>query len=403
MESTIFLLVSFVAPLQNSITGGKLRWPNWFQICLIFLSLFPTVAALLGYVSFARYAMQQIVVISAFLSFLYLGIAAGRSIAQSDAFAHSILGVKVLQHYNLSQSAMNQLGLIAGLIIDLIAIIICVPPILMQFGFSLGEIFTQTKNFLLGFQIGNISISILSIILGVGVFFLSLYIIRRLIDGLDKTVMLRSQVDIGVRNSIKTVLGYIAFALAGLIALSVAGFNLSSLAIIAGGLSLGIGFGLQNIVQNFVSGLILLIGRPFKAGDYIQLGTAAGIVKRVNVRATEVETLKKETILIPNSSIMTNNVVNWTRHDRIGRVDIPLSVPNIKDPEEITKILLEIAEQCEEVLKKPKPIVVFSSFDKTTLNFSLNIYVADVLSSVKVSNMINYEINRRFLQEGIYG
>ena len=138
--------------------------------------------------------------------------------------------------------------------------------------------------------------------------------------------MARGRVDPGVRNSIRTVVGYAGLALAALMGVSAAGIDLSNLALIAGGLSLGIGFGLQNVVSNFVSGLILLAERPFKAGDWIVAGDVSGTVKKISVRATEIETFQRQTMILPNSMLINTAVGNWTHKNKLGRMDIKVNV-----------------------------------------------------------------------------
>lgn len=168
-----------------------------------------------------------------------------------------------------------------------------------------------------GFQIGNISISLMGLLTGVLLFVIGYLLTRWFQNWLDNSVMARGRVDSGVRNSIRTVIGYVGLCLAALVGISAAGFNMSNLALIAGGLSLGIGFGLQNIVQNFVSGLILLAERPFKVGDWVEAGTVSGIVKKISVRATEVETFQKQSIIVPNSTLINGNVGNWTHRNKL--------------------------------------------------------------------------------------
>ena len=398
----IILAISFVrARTKNEDDKNVTSWPLYIRIPLIIVGLLPILTALAGYVGMARFISQQIVVSGAFLVLMYLGIQTARATATEGAFAKTFIGRRLVERFKIDDGTMDQLGLVAGIILNIIVIVLCVPPIIMQLGFSASDIFSAFIHIMTGFEIGNVSISLVGIFIGVVFFLISWFLIRWFIGWLDGTVLARGKVDSGVRNSIRTVVGYGGIALSALIGLSAAGFNLSSLALIAGGLSLGIGFGLQNIVQNFVSGLILLAERPFKVGDYVETGTTSGIVKRISVRATEVETFKRETIIVPNSSLINNNVGNWTHRNKIGRVDVTFTVPAMSDPEHIVDVLMETANVTEGVLKNPSPWVSFSSFDSNNFNFTLAIYVPDITATVTVSNKIRFEAYKRFSDEGI--
>lgn len=398
----IILAISFVrGRIKNNDDLTTTTWPTSIRVILILVGLLPICAAFAGYVGLARFISQQIVVSGAFLVLMYLGIQTARATAAEGEFAKTFIGQRLLARFNLDDATMDQLGLLAGVVLNIIVIILCVPPIIMQLGFSAADIFSAFLHLITGFQIGNVSISLIGIFIGVIFFLISWFLIRWFIGWLDGTVLARGKVDSGVRNSIRTVVGYGGIALSALIGLSAAGFNLSSLALIAGGLSLGIGFGLQNIVQNFVSGLILLAERPFKVGDYVETGTTTGIVKRISVRATEVETFKRETIIVPNSSLINNNVGNWTHRNKIGRVDITFTVPTMGDPEHIVDVLMEIALATEGVLKNPSPWVSFSSFDSNNLNFTLAIYVPDITATTAVTNKVRFAAYKKFSSEGI--
>jgi Small-conductance mechanosensitive channel len=213
--------------------------------------------------------------------------------------------------------------------------------------------------------------------------------------------MARSQVDAGVRNSVKTGIGYLGMGLAVIVGVSAAGIDLSSFALVASALSVGIGFGLQNIVSNFVSGLILLVERPFKVGDHVVTGTTEGIVKRISVRATEIETFRKQSIIVPNSDLINSPVGNWTHRNRIQRSEIPVTVAYGSDPERVIAILLEIVDAVPEVLRNPEPHVDFVAFGASSLDFELRFHLADYSDGIRIRNGVRTDILRRFEREGI--
>ena len=213
--------------------------------------------------------------------------------------------------------------------------------------------------------------------------------------------MARSQVDAGVRNSVKTGIGYLGVGLAVIVGVSAAGIDLSSLALVASALSVGIGFGLQNIVSNFVSGLILLVERPFKVGDHIVTGTTEGIVKRISVRATEIETFRKQSIVVPNSDLINSPVGNWTHRNRVQRSEIPVSVAYGTDPEKVIAILLEIATAVPDALQNPEPHVDFLAFGASSLDFELRFCLADYSDGIRIRAEVRIAILKRFELEGI--
>jgi len=198
-----------------------------------------------------------------------------------------------------------------------------------------------------------------------------------------------------------TGVGYLGTAIAGLIGISAAGIDLSSLALVAGALSLGIGFGLQNIVSNFVSGLILLVERPFKVGDWVATGTTEGFVRRISVRATEIETFQRQSIIVPNSELINAPVGNWTHRNRLGRIEIPVSVSYDSDPRQVMDLLMDIALAHPGLLRNPEPVVMFNGFGQSSLDFELRGFVGDVLGALPVKNELRVTILERFRAEGI--
>jgi small-conductance mechanosensitive channel len=201
-----------------------------------------------------------------------------------------------------------------------------------------------------------------------------------------------------------TIGGYIGFIIAILIGLSTAGVNFANIAIVAGALSVGIGFGLQNIVNNFVSGLILLFERPIKTGDWISVGGTEGFVKQISVRSTRIQTFDRADVIVPNSELISQQVTNRTLHDAFGRVTIPVGVAYGSDTELVRDLLLQIANDHPEVVKTgevPPAQVLFQAFGDSTLNFELRCIIRNVSLVLVVSSEMNFAIDKRFREHKI--
>ncbi|MEO0919374.1 MAG: mechanosensitive ion channel domain-containing protein [Pseudomonadota bacterium] len=242
----------------------------------------------------------------------------------------------------------------------------------------------------------SISISLIGILAALVLFGIGLWITRLFQRWLDGTVLERSGVELGARSSIRTAVGYAGVALAGLFAVSAAGIDLTQLAFVAGALSLGIGFGLQNIVNNFVSGLILLAERPFKAGDIIEAGGFTGTVNKVNVRATEITTFDRKTLILPNSELINGTVTNWIHKTTLGRIQVPVGVSYDSDAKQVHDMLVGIANDHPRVLSNPEPFVAFDNFGDSSLDFVLYAYLADIGFGLTVRTELRMAILERF-------
>ncbi len=252
-----------------------------------------------------------------------------------------------------------------------------------------------------GVAIGNSRFSLTDLLVFVLVFGIGYTLTRIVQRTIKNTVLPRTKIDIGGRSAILTGIGYVGVFLSAVAAISATGLDLSSLAIVAGALSVGIGFGLQTIVSNFVSGIILLIERPIKEGDWIVAGGFEGVVRKISVRATLVDTFDRTAVIIPNSELIAGAVQNWTAPDVTGRIKIPIGVAYGTDPEKVKDILLEIGKGHPLVMSYPAPKVMFLNFGASSLDFELRVFLRDINSSMSARSDINFAIASRFAEEGI--
>ena len=214
-------------------------------------------------------------------------------------------------------------------------------------------------------------------------------------------ILAETRIDKGVQDSIRKGASYAGYILAIGFALTAAGVDFSNLALIAGALGVGIGFGLQAIVNNFISGLILLAERPIRVGDWVELDAGQGIVKRINVRATEIETFDSCSIIVPNLTLITGVVKNWTHGDTIGQFMVAVTVDLGSDAEQVRKILLDAAREHPKVMTYPEPGVTLARIGPAGLDFELRANVADVIISGQVASDIRFTLLTLFREKGI--
>lgn len=400
----IVFVVSFLRPVLSESGDPMERgrpWPKTIAVLFRLIGFGLILLSAIGYVGLSRFLATQIVLTGAVVATMYIGILSGKAISAPNQFGETRVGRFLQRRFNLKPVGLDQAGIAAGLAIYVFALSIGIPLILISWGFQPRDLEIWLINIFTEINIGTIRISIFGILGGILLFSLGLVATRWLQKWLDGNVMARSHVDAGVRNSVKTGVGYLGTGIAGLIGISAAGIDLSSLALVAGALSLGIGFGLQNIVSNFVSGLILLVERPFKVGDWVATGTTEGFVRRISVRATEIETFQRQSIIVPNSELINAPVGNWTHRNKLGRIEIPVSVSYDSDPRQVMDLLMEIALAHPGLLRNPEPVVMFNGFGASSLDFELRGFIGDVLGALPIRNELRVTILERFRSKGI--
>ncbi len=256
-----------------------------------------------------------------------------------------------------------------------------------------------------GFDIGTVRIVPSKLVASLLVFAVLLSLVGWLKRRLQQNWLSRSRLDRGSKESMVSLTGYVGVIIVFLVSLSVAGLQLANLALIAGALSIGIGFGLQNVVNNFISGIVLLFERPIKTGDWIIVGGSEGYVKKIQLRSTVIQTFDRADIIVPNSEIIASQVTNWMLNDSVGRIKVPVKVAYGTDPRLVEEILLKIANAHSMVVTRSptveSPSVLFKEFGDSALVFELRCFITDIDYYRQVASEFNYCIVSDFKEAGI--
>ena len=311
------------------------------------------------------------------------------------------VGYRLRTFLELSDEASLRLRFWLYFAFDLILTLTVVSALLPFWGFGAEETMAWITRLFRGIQIGSYTFSLLDLLLAIS-FFAAIMLATRLVQrGLERHFLPNVVRDVGVRDALRTGVGYIGVVIAALVGISTLGLDLSNLALIAGALSVGLGFGLQNIVSNFVSGLILLAERPIKPGDWIVVGGHEGTVKKVNVRSTEIETFQRASVIIPNADLIATPVTNWTHKNVLGRLELKIGVAYGSDVTQVRDILLDLANAHPAVLADPGPAVIFFDFGASSLDFELRCYLSDIAWVVVVGSELRFAIYEAFNAAGI--
>src|SRR5829696_8047630 len=380
---------------EAEASAGPIRILGWTAVFAVIASV------LVGYVAFASFLVDQLVWISILLALLLLGIVLVDEFIGGTLRGQTRIATTLQANTGLRRRSLAQIGVLATGVARVLLILIAGMLALAPWGIESAGLLSSLRAAFLGFKIGDVTISLSAIAVAALIFALGFTVTRVVQRWLDATFLPATDLDAGLRNSILTAAGYFGIIVSGAVAFSYLGLSLDRLAIVAGALSVGIGFGLQSIVNNFVSGLILLWERPIRVGDLVVVGDGEGYVRRINVRATEIETFDRSTVIVPNSNLISGVVKNRVRSDRTGRVIAPVSVPRSADPVRAAQIIADCARAHADVLREPPPRVLFKKIGDAWLEFDLVCFVADVDFGSRVQSELNFAVFQRLSAEHI--
>lgn len=365
----------------------QLEFAAPFSRILKLLAIGSTGAALVGYIVLAREIFSDLVVSVAV-------IAVAIFLHRLVALIVGLLAEGGLKHYRTS---IHFVPMLAGIVLTLGAI----PLLAVTWGYNSREIGDAIVMLRTGVSFGNVNISA-GDLLTFAFVFLAGYIATKWIQRIiNLTILPQFEIDRGSQASIVTMIGYAGIVASAAIAIGSTGLDLTSLAFIATALSVGLGFGLQSTVENFTSGMILLIERPIREGDWIEVGTFSGIVRKVSVRSTHLESFDRHQIIIPNSQLITGSVKNLSLGERLARVVVPVGVAYGTDLEKVREVLIAIAKAQDGVLTWPEPNVTLDAFADSSVQMRLLVFIHDATDGVGVASKIRFEIARRFTEENI--
>ncbi|NYT43398.1 mechanosensitive ion channel family protein [Alcaligenaceae bacterium] len=381
-------------PAPAGVAYGFFRLLIWFAI-------FASVACLLiGYIALGSFIIKQAAWVGIVIAVAYLLngliddachviLAAIRRSADDDNYTRTMTRVR-------GQATVVLSGL-ARAVIMLLAIVLLAAP----FGDGPAAWVQRLDALYQGIAIGELNIRPTAVGLAIVVLLLGLVLVKVIKTWLDRQFLPVTSLDPGMRLSAATLFGYAGYVLVIALSLSAVGIGLERVAWIASALSVGIGFGLQAVVQNFVSGLILLAERPVRVGDWVSLGTVEGDIRRINVRATEIQMGDRSTVIVPNSEFITKIVRNVTHAGPLGRVQIKLTLPVTVLPEQIHDLMLAAFEANEEVLKEPAADVMLDGVDPNGLIFVATGYVSSPRAAYRVRSALLFVILKVLREQNV--
>ncbi|GKX58016.1 DUF3772 domain-containing protein [Leminorella grimontii] len=372
-------------------------------VCVTLVSTVALLALLIGYISLARFLSYELVWVGIVLSVLYLAVKFVNDLCESLFSLNNASGKWIKQTFNLNERYLDQATILFSAIGKTVLLLLAIVALFNgTYGTTTPITLVEKIVEILGSDsLGKINIVPANLINAAISLTIGIYILRTARRWLSAKFLPKTAMDAGMRMSLVTLFSNVGYVLLILITLSILGIEWNKLAWIVSALSVGIGFGLQEIVKNFISGLILLTERPVKVGDLVSISGVEGDIRRINVRATEIQLSDKSTVIVPNSQLISQNVRNVTMGNAQGVATIALTFPLDIDPEQVRDILIEAYSSHELIFDTPGPSVTFSQLTPDGITLSVTGYVSSPRLVSRTKSDLLYEILKRLRAAGV--
>lgn len=375
-------------PAPRPIWASLFIAAAWIAIAASWIGL------LTGFIAFAAFIAGQVVWTAIVIASTYLAMRLVDDLFETLLSEKGPMSARAQAVFGTHPKLLDQAGVLLSGIVRLGLFLFGLTAVVSGFGAGASDILALGGK-LQSLKIYNVELKPSQILTSIALFFLGLLAVRVVKNWMSEQYLPRTNLDPGMRSSLTTLLGYVGIVIVVAIALLAMGLSVQNVAWVASALSVGIGFGLQAIVQNFISGLILLAERPVKVGDWVVLDDAEGDIRRINVRATEIQVSDRSTIIVPNSSFITKPVRNMTMANPQGRVLIKLPMPLDCDPVDVRQHMLDAMQDHASVQPTPAPSVTLDNIDRAAMTFAATCYVGSPRDVGNVKSDLLFDIIAR--------
>ncbi|WP_430390497.1 DUF3772 domain-containing protein [Dyella sp. 20L07] len=373
-------------------------WVGLLVACAFAGTLLTLLAVVTGYIALGFFAARQMLSAGFLIGVLYLFMHLVNDLCESLLSPESRTGSRMQETFGIAPARLEQAATVLSGVGRAFLLLLAVPLVLAPYGAGPSELLNRGTQLFAGRSLGSLTINPTNIFNALVVLLAGFVVMRLVKRWLSKQLLPKTSMDVGMQTSIVTLLGYVGGILVFVLVLAALNVDVQSIAWVASALSVGIGFGLQAIVQNFISGLILLAERPVKVGDWVSISGVEGDIRRINVRATEIQLSDRSTMIVPNSQLITQNVRNVTLANALGRVQIHLPMPLSSDAAKVRQIVFDILRDHPGTLNTPAPNVKLDSIDSGSLVFICTAYVGNPRDAGNVKSDLLFEIIDRLRQ-----